>query len=348
MMYFVGEIVAAQKEKGRIDLTPVQFKKLYLLRDTIMNEIVKREGHELPPRPLDKRGANGITAALEKERLERQKIGAQYVVNAAMISMLEERNKSLFKSTDLAKDIKEGMKMVSNGDVMKRIYSHYSSSMRQHSPTYPQLCNLIQNLHTVAGQKRLLQLIKQRLADMPDILKNTTTTVDANGGEQTKEKKGRKRPMQKEPSGMGRYMIIMLNRDNNTQSILFFFTAIAIKASKITVTPPESQDINNNNNNNNNNDEDDDDLDANEVSDLSDESDDGDDEEQAPSTSTAVKSNKRIKPGTQVTPVTMINMEAESDEDDELNLVDDYDEVDSVKSVNAKTTRSKAVAAAGK
>ena len=190
------DIVTAQIGKGRIDLTPVQFRRLYLLRDTIMNEIVKREGNELPPRTLIVDSHGNWAHGDLKDKDVKQRVGVQNVVTGAMMSLLEDRNKNLYKSNDLAKDIKEGLKTVPNSDVMKRIYSHYSSSIRHHNPTYQQLCTFVHNLHTAAGGKRLVQYAKQRLSDMPNLVGNA-----AQGEATVKEvKKSRKRPMKKQSS----------------------------------------------------------------------------------------------------------------------------------------------------
>ena len=181
----------AAKDKGRIDLSVAQFVKLYAKRHEIMKEILNREGHELPPRPeTDKtKGPSQV----EKEKEQKQRAGAQHVVTAAMLKMLEEKNKDLYTSRDLANVIKEGLKRVNNGDLIKKIYSHYCSSMRQHAPNFPQLCTLMQSCHTVAGQKRVLALAKQRMLEMPNLARINE--------EEQFGKKGKKRAAQKAIAG---------------------------------------------------------------------------------------------------------------------------------------------------
>ena len=187
----------AAKEKGRIDLSVAQFVTLYSKREEIMKAIVDREGHELPPRPETDKN-KGATAA-DKEKEQRQRTGAQYVVTSAVLGILEDGNKDLLKSRDLTNAIKEGLKRVNNGDLMKKIYSHYSSSMRQHSPNYANLCTMIQNCHTVAGQKRILALAKQRISDMPNL---------ANEEEQIK--KGKKRTQRSASASGNRFYFKIL------------------------------------------------------------------------------------------------------------------------------------------
>ena len=197
---FADDIVTAQIGKGRIDLTPVQFRRLYLLRDSIMHEIVKREGNELPPRMLGV-DCHGTWAQSDpKDKDVRQRIGIQNVVMGALMGLLEDRNKNIYKSTDLAKDVKEGIKTIPNADVMKRIYSHYSSSIRHHNPTYQQLCTFVHNVHTAAGGKRLIQFAKQRLADMPNLAGGGQVEQPAMVAAKEVKKSNRKRPVKKQLS----------------------------------------------------------------------------------------------------------------------------------------------------
>ena len=291
-------MVVAQLGKGRIDLTPAMYKKLYQMRHQIMTEIVKREGHELPPLPqpqVDKK--TGAPLAVDKEKEAKQKMGIQAVVSAALLGMLEERCKNLYKSGDLAKEIKEGIKTVNNGEIFTRIYTHYSSSIRQHNPNYQQLCTMIQSLHTVTGTKKVVQLAKQRLLDMPDLAGTTTPTV----------KRGRKRGNQKQsPSNDGSsvdFTKICYKLSVQPYTINGFLVPKLIKM----LTPADSQ----------------------QQQDFSDDfnldsSGDNDSGDEGAGPSTTAKKRKLTRRRSVTGPPPMIDMEAS--DDDDLNLDDDEED----------------------